>query len=299
MKKQSAPVPDGVLYQLGTNYVMAPTEPPPALIFRALAAGMLARIQAEKQRAPLEPAMRERADQIAAEARPIATKPNPTRADLHALLDACLDLADCDDPQKRGVTIWDGNDTPQKEHGREIGMALLRGAVGWTEGDVHSDTYQSLVSASQRHDSSQPSSNPRPWATVVARLLERSPHLLPAEMMAALVSNLKSLNDGSGRPPALLTPRDKDGKHGPNPTAARASELRMLRWIEYIDVHSTKRVQRTSAQNDVARACGVSTEAVEAWSTAAKKEFAVMGSPDTEPGWRVFVADDVRAGQAV
>jgi hypothetical protein len=183
------------------------------------------------------------------------------------------------------MDIQSNNDTPQKRAGREVGMALLRGAVGWTEGEDHPEVYSEMLVHID---------NRRIWREVVADRLRRAPHLLPARMTKDLADQLTLLNDGTGNAPSLLAPLTKAGQ-GVDPSGARRSELALLCWIEH---EKARKVHVKITREKVARAVGLTVSnslkvpAIEKWLEFAKKEFGA----EAWKGWIAAVRKNAKAG---
>lgn len=216
----------------------------------ALTPEMMAERQArERQR-------RERIAEIAARVEPSRKAQSPSRADLHALLDACLDLAEMREPEKWPAALWSRDDDAVKA-ARPIGRALARGAFGWTE----PETTRAVRHVNGRMTWSELEHAPVQWREEMAGRLERSPHVLPARMVRALADALRWLSDGSGDTPWLLAPNREPGR-GSNPQEARRMEEEAWCWIfrrkgagERIGVATSK----------VADAVGRTPDAVKKW----------------------------------
>ena len=135
---------------------------------------------------------RERIAEIAARVAPSRKAQSPSRADLHALLDACLDLAEMREPEKWPAALW-SRDDDAVEAARLIGRALARGAFGWTE----PETPRAVRHVSGAMAWFELEHAPVQWCEEMAGRLERSPHVLPARMVRALADALRRLSDGS------------------------------------------------------------------------------------------------------
>ena len=199
---------------------------------------------------------RERIAEIAARVKPSRKTQSPSRADLHALLDACLDLAEMREPEKWPAALWSRDDDAVKA-ARPIGRALARGAFGWTEPETPRAVRHvsgAMAWFELEHAAVQ-------WREEMAGRLERSPHVLPARMVRALADALRRLSDGSGDTPWPLAPHREPGR-GSNPQEARRMEEEAWCWIfrrkgagERIGVATSK----------VADAVGRTPDAVKKW----------------------------------
>lgn len=182
---------------------------------------------------------------------PLSAKTHPARDELHALLDACLLLAEL---AQAGPPEGQMRD-PALSAGRRVGAALFRSALGWTE------EYELPANLCPQ--------TPLVWRIETARRLRSTPSLLPPDVIAQLTDALEALNNGTGALPRLLTPEPKAGR-GSDPIGARQCEDTMLWWIEH-----QKAAGRSagSAYIEVAAAAGVSVKAVEKWRSAALKDL--------------------------
>lgn len=180
----------------------------------------------------------------------------PSRADLHALLDACLDLAEvyrnaAPDPQP-------GHQRRTLSVGRRYGKKLVECALSWTEEDrpagASSRCWQGELSEAEATE----------WRREVGLRLRRSPHVLPAEFLRPLLKALQHLDDGSGHVPSHLAAVRAPGQ-GLNPRLARRYEEVLCGWIAY---QTGAGRTADAAKADVAAAAGVTQKAVEAWRAA-------------------------------
>lgn len=195
----------------------------------------------------------EEVKRIEADVASILASESPSRHDLHALLDACLDLE-----------ALSGSTITAEEAGRRIGQGLLEGALRWTE----------------RLD--RPNQTPD-WAALQrdlpARRMElwhrlyRTPNLLPPALMQELLTALLNLNDGTETVPEFFTPEPKVGR-GRSPKEARECEELLWEWISW-RAGCGDRISDAIAQ--VADAVGRGAKAVEAW----RAEWAVRDGQET------------------
>jgi hypothetical protein len=206
------------------------------------------------EREALAQQRRERVNAIAAS---VAGMPmRPGRSDLHALLDACLDLMELDQAGGASRASWPGS-SEAKEAARSAGRLLVRGALGWTEPDAPYG--MGLFGGAAGWASFE--QTPEIWRDEVADRLERAPHLLPHYATNALVRSLRALNEGNGEAPPLLIPFRENGR-GANPSRAREAEKWAWMWI-YMQKGSGRRI--ADAVAEVAQAVGRSTDAVQKW----------------------------------
>ena len=187
----------------------------------------------------------------------------PSRADLHALVDACCDLAEVSKRSGFLSSVLRGYDPPARI-ARDIGQALASGALGWTEppGPVGVKLTEGSAAVEAWKRVSQ--RNPALWRMEIIERLQRAPNVLPAFMIRQLTATLRLLNDGTGESPSLLMPVPKEGR-GRNPRLARQLEERMWEWIYY--QHGAGR-RLSDAIADVAEAVSRSPQAINAWRDA-------------------------------
>lgn len=167
----------------------------------------------------------------------------PSRADLHRLLDACLDLAPLAQTMHGEAQIA----------AREIGQVLVAAALGWTE------KQQPNLAV----DWPSLEADPELWRLEVVSRLHAAPTLLPERLRVQLVLAIAGLNTGDGIPPPFLAPSARDGR-GKNPKSAREAEQTLCCWIAAQQGLGRKAGELTA---EVAAAVGRSIKAVEAWKT--------------------------------
>lgn len=192
-----------------------------------------------------------RISEIATHSEPHRTAERPTRADLHALLDACLDLEELHQERAGAATLGDA----AAEAARPIATVLARGAFGWTE-PPEPATWCHLSGMWMIIESL-----PNLWRQELAARLSRAPHVLPPRLLQHLLHALEQLDQGDGKAPFLLLPAEKVGR-GQHPELARRCEETLWCWIFHQN-GSGRRI--ADAVADVAKAVGRSTDAVEAW----------------------------------
>jgi hypothetical protein len=212
-----------------------------------------------------EEAKRQRVAEIQASLPPLGDG-KLTREEMHALLDACLDLSEAVEGGGHSGSRRTAFDEAKALAGR-IGGALLRGAMGWTVRDDPAEIERL-------------SDDPWAWRNRVVSLLDFSPTLLHAGALSQLTRALNALNYGNGKLPSLLNPTPKSGR-GADPYGARFSEYFLLLWIEY---EKARGRGAEAARRDVADAVGVTTKAVEKWKRPAVEWFG-------ENQWNFSVAD--------
>jgi hypothetical protein len=201
-------------------------------------------------------ALNRRADIIAAQVEGALRTPQPSRAELHSLLDVCLDLKDLYLSGRQADPLFPPYSAAT--HAHSIGTRLARTALRWMEtGQAAEDDHWSPWWRELAED-------PPKWRTEVCSRLSRAPTGLPEAMVSELIRALRDLDDGSGSPPPLLTPERAEGK-GPNPRRARDYEEQLWVWI-YWQKGAGRRID--DARADVARATGMSSQAVNAWRDA-------------------------------
>jgi len=172
----------------------------------------------------------------------ILASDSPSRADLHALLDACLDLQPLS--QRTVFTA--------EEAARRIGQSLLEGALRWTERLDRPNLALNWAAL----ESDLPARRQELWYR-----LSRAPHLLPPALMQELLTALLHLNDGTETIPPFFTPEPKVGR-GRSPKEARECEEFLWEWISW-RAGCGQRI--SDAVSDVSAAVGRSAKAVEAW----------------------------------
>jgi hypothetical protein len=204
---------------------------------------------------------RERIAEIVARAEPHRKARPLGRADLHALLDACLDLAEMRAPDKWPSAVRAGDDEAVGA-ARIIGRAVAEGAFGWTEPEVPPAVRHKRGAEAWR----RLEQTPELWRCEVAERLERSPHVLPPRVVRALADALRHLSDGSGDVPWLLASRRERGR-GWNPAVARMMEEAAWCWI-YQQKGAGRLIDLATA--DVAQAVHRSSAAVKKWREAWK-----------------------------
>lgn len=198
------------------------------------------------EQAPAVTAIKARvAEPLTAHRRRLAELPTdyePTRADLHALLDACLDLAPL---AAEGHCV-------AREAAREIGNTLLEGALGWTVPLSHplfADSWEAIEG------------DPTRWRLELNARVGCGATLLPREVLEFLMPALAHLDYGEGTAPALLAPAPKEGRKR-NPRLARECEEEMCYWI---DRQIAAGIMEKHAVAEVAAAAGTGESNVRKW----------------------------------
>ena len=133
-----------------------------------------------------------------------------TRDELHRILDACIDL------EEHASAIGGA----ARHAGRELGQALLLGALGWIEG---------IGKAGHTFDWAKVRTNPKDYRAALAARLLHVPALLPRAERLALSDALSELNDGTGRTPDLLQPY-RSSVHKSDPEMVDFCEEMILFW---------------------------------------------------------------------
>jgi hypothetical protein len=191
----------------------------------------------------------------------LCAKKDLTRADLHTLLDACIDLADAGLFHTEAcAAVEAGADEADTEQawvkgqaacdiGQIINFALFsRTAESWTKGRYQDP---SEMSECQRQT----------VRASMATLIQCVPSALPYDLRGMLSGALQALNYGDGRLPDLFKPAPKVGR-GNDPWAIRSMEEGMCTWIAY---QASKGMKSEAAKAKVAALTGVTVKAVEKW----------------------------------
>jgi hypothetical protein len=166
-----------------------------------------------------------------------------SRAELHALLDAILDLAPfAGEPGEKAEMA-----------ARNIGTALVREAFGWTEPDR----------PTLARDWDALHADPITWRReIIVRLLQASTPL-PRKLVIDLANALAELQKGDGEAPALLQPIPKaHWGRGRNPRDARECEEMILCRIAWECGKGRKPMELV---NEAAQAVHRTPKTVEAW----------------------------------
>lgn len=170
-----------------------------------------------------------------------------SRADLHNLLDAALDVGALD-------RALPGTEPPP--FAVDAAERLLE-AISSRPGYRPSGAWFAPTPEALRAD-------PELWRAEVYSRLRHSPTLLPPWLKEELLAALSELDRGDGLPPRLLTPLVAPGR-GRNPKERAAIEERLCGWI-YHKHGDGMRVSDAVAA--VAAATGTSAKNVEAWRAA-------------------------------
>ncbi len=174
---------------------------------------------------------------------PILNSERKSRADLYALLDACLDLA-----PYAGVPRGEAQIAAC-----EIGTALAAAAFSWTEPG------RPMLA----HDWGALRKDPATWRQEIILRLVQAPTVLPWELVKDLLTAIAELDKGDGAAPALLRPTPKaDRGRGRNPKDARECEEMLLCWIAW---QRGKGRKAGELANEVAEAVHKTPKTVEAW----------------------------------
>ena len=187
--------------------------------------------------------------------RPLLHKAELSKADLHALVDAIVELRDLADRDERPGS-------PVRRDAEEIANlliapALLRGLFGWlAPAEPDAAAWQRFI-----HGPEIPMEDPPLRRADIKMWLARTPNMLPVQLRGALYNALDWLDDGSGYVPPLFTPTPKQG-HGVKPLLARMYEENIWCWIAY-QVGRGRTIE--DARREVSDAVGRVPGAVDAW----------------------------------
>jgi hypothetical protein len=166
-----------------------------------------------------------------------------SHADLHILLNACLELAPlASSPHEEAQMA-----------ARQIGTALAAGAFGWTEPDrpTTARSWEALRA------------DPMRWRQEIITRMVQAPHVLPKVLMADLLTALAELNSGAEVAPDLLRPTEKARwGRGRNPREADECEEMLLCWMAWECGRGRKAGDVT---REIASAVHKTAKTVEAW----------------------------------
>ncbi len=181
---------------------------------------------------------------------PLAGNQQPSREELKALLDACLDLRE------------HAGSRSAESVARSAGAILVKAALGWTEPaePLNGESWEDCER------------NPPRWRQDLLVRLSRAPGVLPMRLSAVLERSIDELDDGTGRCPPLLRPGRRSG-YGPDPLLAREYEELFWRWIYW---RHGQRVSVGDACNQVAARTGLSKSGVDNWLKAWKKRASAV-----------------------
>jgi hypothetical protein len=180
----------------------------------------------------------------------IATE--PTRAQLHMLLDAALDLTELiasgSDPEEAAIAAR----VVQKLLHCGFGPLVNRLMVPWHPTDAHEEARRDdRTQAEIRYD--------------MARGLILLPSLMRDADRNLLAGALRALDSRTDDVPELFVREPKKGR-GANPRAAEHAEEEAWQWIWRLHDRTGERIGRLKMR--VASAAGVTPEAVEKWREA-------------------------------
>ncbi len=173
------------------------------------------------------------------------TKPDWKRKDVHALLDAALDLADA------------GGDVEGEagQLSQAAALTLSRAVAGWMVPVERPDTEWDGLAAT----------DPEAWREAVIERLRLTYALPPQRVIDILMFALTDLQ--GGRTPGFLQPSPRDPGYGKDPISRHHFEQALLTWIE---MEKARGKRARQAQEEVAFAIERSAapfQGVPAWRT--------------------------------